>query len=186
MDGTAAATSRERRRVLLGCLFRSTASVTLITALYYLAPLDGVFGVRTVVTLVLGLGLFGFLVVWQVAAVTHAQHPRLRALEVLATAVPLFLVLFSVTYFLLAEQNGASFSETLNRTDALYFTVTVFATVGFGDIAPVTQTARVLTTAQMLADLLLVGVIAKALFGAVKVGMRRRGAGSADPDDDDA
>ena len=89
--------------------------------------------------------------------------------------MPLFLVLFSSSYFLLAEQVPQSFTETLNRTDALYFTVTVFATVGFGDIAPVTQTARVLTTSQMLADLIVVGVIAKALFGAVRIGMHRRG-----------
>ncbi|WP_327415169.1 potassium channel family protein [Streptomyces sp. NBC_01233] len=183
-DGTATAKPRERRRALLNCLLRSTASAVLITALFYLAPLDGVFGVRTVVTLVLGLGLFGLLVVWQVAAVTRAQHPRLRALEVLATAVPVFLVLFSATYFLLAEAVPGSFTESLNRTDALYFTVTVFATVGFGDIAPVTQTARVLTTVQMLSDLLLVGVIAKALFGAVRVGMRRQGKGPVAPDDE--
>ncbi|MEU9158838.1 potassium channel family protein [Streptomyces sp. NPDC048424] len=184
MDGTTTARPGERRRALLGCLLRSAASTVLITTLYYLAPLDGVFGVRTVVTLVVGLGLFGFLVVWQVAVVARAQHPRLRALEVLATGVPLFLVLFSVTYYLLAEGNPGSFSESLNRTDALYFTVTVFATVGFGDIAPVTQTARVLTTAQMLADLLLVGVIAQALFGAVRIGMRRKGTGPVDPDED--
>ena len=31
------------------------------------------------------------------------------------------------------------FSETFGRTDALYFTVTVLATVGFGDITPVTS-----------------------------------------------
>ncbi len=29
----------------------------------------------------------------------------------------------------------AAFNETLTRIDSLYFTLTVFATVGFGDIA---------------------------------------------------
>ena len=29
----------------------------------------------------------------------------------------------------------------MTRTDALYFVVTVFATVGFGDITPVSETA---------------------------------------------
>ncbi len=96
----------------------------------------------------------------------------------------MFLVLFSSTYFLLAQAVPGSFTESMNRTDALYFTVTVFATVGFGDIAPVTGTGRVLTTVQMIADLIVVGVIAKALFGAVRIGMRRRGSDSFRPDEE--
>lgn len=166
---------RRRRDLLAGCLLRSVASAGLLTALYFLAPLDRGFGVTTVALLALGLALFGGLVAWQVSAIAHAEYPRLRAIEALATAVPLFLVLFSATYFLLANELPESFSEPLSRTDALYFTVAVFATVGFGDIAPTTQAARVLTTAQMVADLIVVGVIAKVLFGAVRIGMRRRG-----------
>ena len=40
---------------------------------------------------------------------------------------------------------AGTFTEPLTRTDAQYFTVTIFATVGFGDITAVTQTARVVT-----------------------------------------
>ncbi|MER5872250.1 ion channel [Streptomyces sp. NPDC002044] len=177
-------TPRMRTRVLMGHLLRSAASVVLLTGLYYLIPMDSGFTVSTVTLLVLGLILFGGVVAWQTTAITHAPYPRLRALEALATAVPLFLVLFSASYFLLAQEVPQSFTESLNRTDALYFTVTVFATVGFGDIAPTTETARALTTAQMIADLFVVGVIAKALFGAVRIGMRRRGTADPGPDDE--
>lgn len=176
--------SGRRRRVLVGHLLRSAASVILLTALFYLAPLDLGFGVLTVALLVLGLALFGGLVAWQIAAITHAEYPRLRALEALATAVPLFLLLFAASYFLLAEEVPESFSEPLSRTDALYFTVTVFATVGFGDIAPATEAGRALTTVQMIADLIVVGVIAKVLFGAVRIGVRRRGRAAPPPKDE--
>jgi voltage-gated potassium channel len=37
----------------------------------------------------------------------------------------------------------------MTHTDALYFTVTVFATVGFGDITARTDTARLLVTVQI-------------------------------------
>ena len=66
--------------------------------------------------------------------------------------------------------------------------MTVFATVGFGDITPVTQLARVLVTIQMLVGLLTVGVIAKVVFGAVQVAesrqtqARRRRAVDEEPD----
>lgn len=182
-DGTFPAGGR-RRRVLVGCLLRSVASVVVLTTLFYLAPLERGFGVLSVVLLVLGLLLFGGLVAWQTAAIAHARYPRLRAIEALATAVPLFLLLFAVSYFLLAKEVPRSFTEPLSRTDALYFTVTVFATVGFGDISPATQTGRALTTVQMAADLVVVGVIAKVLFGAVRIGMRRRGESAPSPDDE--
>ncbi|MFD3329745.1 potassium channel family protein [Streptomyces sp. NPDC058701] len=177
-------TTRLRTRVLLGHLLRSTASIVLLTGLYYLVPLDSGFTVSTVTLLTLGLVVFGGLVAWQATAIARAPYPRLRALEALATAVPLFLVLFAASYFLLAQEVPQSFTESMNRTDALYFTVTVFATVGFGDIAPTTETARALTTVQMIADLFVVGVIAKVLFGAVRIGMRRRGTADPGPDND--
>jgi uncharacterized membrane protein len=60
--------------------------------------------------------------------------------------------------------------------DALYFAVTVFATVGFGDIAAHSQLARGVVTAQMIVDFLFLGIVARVLLGAVKVG---RGAGQA-------
>lgn len=173
-----------RLRVLAGHLLRAVASVVLVTGLYYLAPLNSGFGVLALVLLVLGLALFGCLIAWQVAAITRAEYPRLRAIEALATAVPLFLVLFSASYFLIAKELPESFAEPLSRTDALYFTVTVFATVGFGDLVPTTQAARALVTVQMIVDLIVVGVIAKVLFGAVRIGVRRRGNPSPIPEEE--
>ena len=51
--------------------------------------------------------------------------------------------------------SAASFTEPLTRTDALYFTVTVFSTVGFGDIAAKSEAARIVLIVQMPADLAL-------------------------------
>ncbi len=52
--------------------------------------------------------------------------------------------------------------------------MTVFATVGLGDIAPRTDLARIVTTTQMLVGLTALGVIAKILLGAVEVAVQRR------------
>jgi hypothetical protein len=163
---------------VLLCLLRSGISVVLLVALYYLLPLDRAVGPLTVVGLVLGLLVFCAVVAFQAYAVMRSDQPRLRALEALCSSVPLFLLVFATVYFLVDRSAPHSFTERLSRTDALYFTVTVFATVGFGDIAPVTAAARVLATVQMLGDLVVIGVVAKALLGAaVQVGLRRRGPG---------
>ena len=48
---------------------------------------------------------------------------------------------------------------------ALYFTVTIFSTVGFGDITPKTDLARLVTTVQMLADLAVIAVVVRLILG---------------------
>jgi hypothetical protein len=68
----------------------------------------------------------------------------------------------------------------MSRTDALYFTVTTFATVGFGDITARSQGARIIVILQMLADLLVLGFGVKVLLGAVQTGRQRQGQGSTD------
>ena len=60
-----------------------------------------------------------------------------------------------------------AFSQPLTRTDALYFTVTVFSTVGFGDITAKAESARLVVTGQMIADLIVLGVAIKIIVGAV-------------------
>jgi len=97
-----------------------------------------------------------------------------QAVEALAVAVPLFLLLFAAGYYLMSYASPSAFTEPMDRTDAIYFTVTVFATVGFGDIAPVTESARVVVTLQMVGDLLVLGVLLQAIVGAVKLGRARR------------
>jgi len=75
--------------------------------------------------------------------------------------------------------SAASFTEPLTRTDALYFTVTVFSTVGFGDITAKSETARVVLIVQMLADLAFLGAGIRVLLGAVQRG-RGQGPGTGD------
>jgi Ion channel len=111
------------------------------------------------VTLLIGLAAIAGLIIWQIRAIVQARHPGLRAVETLAVVIPTFLLLFAAGYFLASEAQPAVFSEPMTRTDALYFTITVFATVGFGDISPVSEGTRIVVSIQMLADLLLLGLV---------------------------
>ncbi len=86
-------------------------------------------------------------------------------------SVPLLILSFAATYYVMAQADQASFTESLSRVDAVYFSVTVLATVGFGDITPTSESARLIVTGQMIVDLIFVGLIAKVLVGAVQ---RRR------------
>jgi hypothetical protein len=64
----------------------------------------------------------------------------------------------------------------MDKIDAMYFTVTVFSTVGFGDITAKSDLARTLVTVQMLVNLVVIGLVAKVIFGAVDTGVKKRSA----------
>lgn len=164
---------RARRRVAVASLLRSLLVSAVICAGYFLLPLR-LDGSVAVLGLVGGLTLVGILLAWQIREIARSPYPRLRAVGAMATSVPLFLAVFASTYFLMGRAQPANFSEPLTRFDAAYFTVTVFATVGFGDIVAVSQSARVVVTLQMLGDLIIVGLVARTLLGAVQRSLRHR------------
>ncbi|MGC5040801.1 MULTISPECIES: ion channel [unclassified Streptomyces] len=163
-----------RGRASATALARALLSAAGLVTVYYVLPLDGRLTSGASVVLACGLLLVVVVFWWEVRAIVDSPWPRLKALEALATTLALFLLLFAGAYFLLEHTTPGSFSEPLTKTDSLYFTLTTFTTVGYGDIAARSQPGRVLVMCQMLGGLLLVGVAAKILAGAVQTGLRRR------------
>jgi len=151
-----------------------------LVVLYYVLPLDRGWDSDTALRLLIGLLVFAGVMVWQVRTIAGSRYPGLRAAEALALVLPFFLLLFSSAYFVMERASAASLTEPLTRTDALYFTVTVFTTVGFGDIAAKSETARIVLIVQMLADLAVLGAGVRVLLGAVQRGRERRSDGSDD------
>jgi voltage-gated potassium channel len=163
-------------RLVLRALLRALLTAALLVVLYYMLPVGGALSASATVVLALGLLLFAIAIGWQLRAIVRSEYPGLRAIEALGVAIPLFLVVFASAYLLMADSQAGAFTEPLDKTDALYFTITVFSTVGFGDIAPRTAVARAVAMVQMLGDLVVLGFIVRVMFGAVKVGVQRRGA----------
>jgi Ion channel len=143
-------------------------------AIYYLLPLDRTSVKETIAMLLTGLVLLVVLIALQVRGIMRATYPALQAVGALATSAPLFLLLFAATYFVVDKISGSNFNQPLSRTDALYFTVTVFATVGFGDIVATSEGARALVTMQMVAGIVIIGLGAQIIVSAVKHGRAQR------------
>ena len=165
-------TPARRRRLIAVRLLRALATTVVLVALYYLLPLDHIKNVP--VTLSAGLLILLAVALVQLRAISKARYPAVRAVEALTATVPLFLLLFASIYFTMANTNPANFNtHPLTRTDSLYFTVTIFSTVGFGDITATSQSARLVVTAQMLLDLAALGLVVRAFVGAIQTARRR-------------
>jgi UDP-N-acetylmuramyl pentapeptide phosphotransferase/UDP-N-acetylglucosamine-1-phosphate transferase len=156
-------------------LLRITASIAVMFAVYYLIPAKGAQDDSDVPWLILELVLFAVIVGFQVPFIVKAKYPVLRAIETLAVTIPLFLLIFSRVYLSNSLINPESFSQPLDNTTAFYFTVTVFATVGFGDIVATTNGMKLLVTVQMLLNLGVLGLVIRLVTSAAQRGLARRG-----------
>jgi voltage-gated potassium channel len=164
----------ERRRLIRVGLVRAFAILTLLTVAYYVTPLDLMSSVPLWLSLTLGVVTLAVVTGYEARAIVRATYPAARAVVALAIIVPLFVFLFAAAYFLLSQADAGNFNQSpLNRTDTLYFTVTVFATVGFGDITAASQTARVMVTIQMVLDLFVLGALVRVFLGAVQLGRQK-------------
>jgi voltage-gated potassium channel len=157
-----------RRKVLL----RSAATVVLawvlIVGAFYVLPIGHESGLRALLRLGADIAPVGAVFAWQIRRIAVADLPELRAVEALGIVVAVFLVAFSAIYLAMSHQSGSTFTQPLDHTRALYLTITVFSTVGFGDITPRTDSARLVVSAQMLLDLVVIGAVVRLLFNAAK------------------
>jgi voltage-gated potassium channel len=153
---------------------RVAVSVAVLLALFYLVPLDAQLDAKPIVGLAIGLAVVALLIWWVVRSILRSDSPTLRGIEAVSVTIPLLLVCFASAYYLIARNSPAAFTEGLTRTDSLYFTTTVFSTVGFGDISPHSQSARLVVTGQMAIDLVVVGIGARIILGAVQVARQRK------------
>lgn len=164
----------KRRRLVLRAFLQALATTTVLVALYYTLPLDDRSETWAVTRLVLGLVVLAGIIAWQVRAIIGSEFPRARMIQALFVTVPFYVLSFAAAYVLIAESGEANFGGPLSRTNALYFTVTVLSTVGFGDIVPKSELGRLVVTVQMLANLILIGLGARTLLGAAQLGLERR------------
>jgi voltage-gated potassium channel len=153
---------------------RTALLVIVLLVVYYDAPLDRPIDGFTLVFFITGLVALALVFVFEIRGILTSVRPRWRAIRALATAVPVLVIVFAATYCSIAAQDAGAFTEPITRTDGLYFTLTTLSTVGYGDIAPKSEVARIVVMIQMLVGLITVGVVAKVVLGAVQVAERRR------------
>ena len=160
----------DRRRLVLFATARSVLLSAAMIVLLYLLPFTWAPALQLGGAVVVGALLIAGVARWQLRAVAHAAFPEVRAIEALVFSTSAMVVLFASCYLALSHRDPAAFSESLNHTGALYFTVTTLTTIGFGDIAASTDVARVTVMSQIVANFVVLSVLVKLI---VNVARRR-------------
>ncbi len=178
-----AATSGRRRGMLGPCasaashdspwwtpILTVTSTVACLTV-YYGVPLpDDAPEVVQLVSFGIGLALLCGLLVVQVRRQLRAwETPSVRVQSVMGLLLPV-VTFFALVYYLLADQ----FVGIENRTDALYFAVVTLGTVGYGDVHPMGEAAKMVAMVQIVLDLVVVGVLVSIATSRARARAERR------------
>ncbi|TDD64281.1 two pore domain potassium channel family protein [Jiangella aurantiaca] len=88
----------------------------------------------------------------------HISQARTRVFGLLSV-VYVVVVFFAMAYYLLERGDADQFDGLATRTDALYFSIVTLGTVGYGDVHPVGQEARIAAMVQIVFDLVVIGAL---------------------------
>jgi voltage-gated potassium channel len=149
------ASQRMSRRLL-----RSAATLAAAMVFYYFVPLpDEGLSIVGVLLFLAGLVALTCFVLVQVRHQLRAPDNESVRVNSLLVMLYLVIVFFSLAYVQIERMTPGEFAELETRTDALYFTVATLGTVGYGDVHPVGQMARIFATAQIVFDLVFVALL---------------------------
>jgi voltage-gated potassium channel len=164
---------------------RGALGLVSVMVVYYAFPVgelpSGAGVVFSVIGLLCGVGVLAWLIVRQVRRLVRSDPAdgsvRLDSLIFLVVVV---VPLFAVGYLGLERADAGQFEELSTKTDALYFTLSTLATVGFGDVHATGQLARGLVTFQIAFDLVFVAALVSLLTNQIRerAASRRAGIGA--------
>jgi voltage-gated potassium channel len=165
---------RDRHRAVARTAVVVVVAWVVLGVVYFtLEGARGYAGWREVFRLSVSMAIVAAIFAWQTRSVARSAMPELRAVQALGVVIPLFLLIFASVYLSMSNASATSFSQPLDHVSALYFTITVFATVGFGDIVATSGPARVIVSVQMLLDLAILGFAVRITFGVARSMFRR-------------
>jgi hypothetical protein len=142
---------------------------------YYAAPMEGRWWpISAVAGFVAVAGLVP-LTLRQTRRILASQHPLFDVANALGIVVAVVVLGFATTYYTVQIHAPDQIEGLATKTDSIYFTVTVLATVGFGDIHPAGQVARAIATVNMLTNVAAVAVSVRMVAWAGKKRVNEEG-----------
>ncbi|SDD74511.1 potassium channel family protein [Streptomyces prasinopilosus] len=174
MDSSRTHEPATARRTLWRWFAQAVAATVLVTA-YFLLPVDGLGPRRPTLSWTLfglALALIAALLLRQISHVLF-HHPHARPGLVIPLLMSLSILVFATAYQALAQTPGELIGLD-TRLDALYFTMVTLATIGYGDITPHGQTARLVAMLQILYTFIFLTAAATALSRQARIVLLRR------------
>ncbi|MEE1786841.1 potassium channel family protein [Streptomyces sp. SP17BM10] len=149
-------------------------SLTALMTAYFTLPLHFLGGHRPVLSWCILIGALTALSGLLLAKIRGVLRGTTRQpVAWLIFVICLSVVIFAATYYVFAAQQG-EFEGLHSRLDGLYFTVVTLATVGYGDITPAGQGARLVVIIQIVYNFVFLASAAGTLSRTIRSNVETR------------
>jgi voltage-gated potassium channel len=138
------------------------AEVSLLIGAYFVVPITNESLALRLLFYGLGIALVVAITVRQLGREMRGADLSVRV-DSLVIAIVLSTLIFSLSYVAIDDARPDEFDGLATRLDALYFSVSTTATVGFGDVHAVGQLARAIVTVQIVFNLVVLAAAASVL-----------------------
>lgn len=154
----------------------SLLTSALIIALYAVIPVPASdeSPVMMIIVLTVLAAIYIVATMWAAMHISRAKRPVLSGTMILSVMLTTLIILFALSYLTLSITDPTNFNVPLDKISALYFTMTILATVGFGDIHATSHAAMIAVMIQMVAGLTLFTVVARILVSAVRDAAKKK------------
>ena len=152
---------------------RSGLAVATLLGVFAVAPLRGPYWWVGALMGLLALVATVPLTLRRLRSVLASDRPLVEAAQAIVLLFTTLVVGFAAVFYAMAGTEG-QFSGLETRVDAVYFTVTTLATVGYGDVTATGQAARVAVTCQMVFSITFISLAARVLIGTATRRKERR------------
>lgn len=169
-EQTAQLSKREAAITVALSLIRAFVTVAAVLVFYAWLPSDGVSagpGVLLVATAT--MVAWGCIVAALMFRIGKKPNALIRLASGLLSIIVLLVAAFAQLDLIVYDGDPGAYSQPLTKSAALYFSMTVTSTVGFGDIVAVSETARHLVTLQMLINMVFLAAAIKGITGAAQI-----------------
>lgn len=140
---------------------------------YWLIPLKWFDeGWTAFAVLLVGLAFYLYLVARRMTRLRYSLQPMADLGEALIVVVLTLVTVFALTYAILSRNIEGAFNVPLDKHSAIYFSMTVTTTTGFGDITATANNVRDVVTFQMFITLLILALAVRGLTAAAQYGRK--------------
>jgi len=123
---------------------------------------------RPISIVVVAFGVYTIMFRRQMRRIENSRFPAVTSIEAMILIATMFLAFFASMYVMMSAGDPSSFTEPLSHFTAFYFSLTVLATVGFGDITPVSDSARLVCMLQMAIDIVFIAALVRVVSSAAQ------------------
>jgi len=175
----------ERIKILVGSIIRTILGFLAVIWALSLVPENPDASLwRPIAIVVVAFAVYATFFRRQIRKIENSRYPTVSSIEALILIATMFLAFFASIYIMMSASDPNSFTEPLTHFTAFYFALTVLATVGFGDITPVADGARLACMIQMAIDIVFIAAMIRVVSSAAQKSSAFKAAkakGSSDP-----